>query len=332
MPLTKTPVSILDRANARKDWTEAAALQSTIDRARHAEELGYRRFWVAEHHGVPGITGSAPTILMAALAAQTQHIRIGCGGIMLPNHQPLVVAEQIATLEALFDGRIDAGVGRSLGFTSAVRKALRADKEAAARFEDELAELLDYLSGQAAITARPVNSGRTPLFVLATGTGVDIAARAGLAVVFGGPALFRSPPEGDHPLDRYRRNFRPSRWYDKPHIIISANIAVGPSAAAARDLLLPEAWALARSRTRGEFAALQPVADLGLDGATERERSFVDQNLANAVFGTADEVRNQLMRLIDSVGADELLVTGGAHDVAAQLDSDARLMELMGSD
>lgn len=329
MPLIQIPVSILDRANARKDWTETAALQNTIERAQYAEQLGYRRFWVAEHHGVPGITGSAPTILMAALAAQTKHIRIGSGGIMLPNHQPLVVAEQISTLEALFGGRIDAGVGRSLGFTSGVRKALRADKEAAASFEDELSELLNYLSGQASVTARPANGGKTPLFVLATGAGVDIAARAGLAVVFGGPALFRSPSGGDHPLDRYRRNFRPSRWYNQPHVIISANIAVGPSPAAARDLLLPEAWGLAYSRTRGEFPALEPVANLDLDAATERERSLVDQNLANAVYGTADYVRSRLGELVDSAGADELLVTGGAYDVAGQLDSDARLMEAL---
>lgn len=325
MPLTKIPVSILDRANARKGWTEAHALQSTIARGQHAENLGYRRFWVAEHHGVPGITGSAPTILMAALAAQTHHIRIGSGGIMLPNHQPLVVAEQIATLEALYGSRIDAGVGRSLGFTSGVRKALRADREAAARFEDDLRELLAYLCGEAAITARPGNGGRTPPFVLATGAGVDIAARAGLAVVFGGPALFRTPQRGGHPLDRYRRNFQPSGWYDEPYVIISANIAVGPSTAAARDLLLPEAWALARSRTRGEFAALQPVADLDLEAASERERSLVDQNLGNAVYGTADHVRRQLEGLVDSAGADELLVTGGAYDVEAQLDSDAQL-------
>lgn len=329
MPLTKIPLSILDRANARRDWTEAAALQSTIERAQRAEQLGYRRFWVAEHHGVPGITGSAPTILMAALAAQTGHIRVGSGGIMLPNHQPLVVAEQIATLEALFGGRIDAGLGRSLGFTSGVRKALRADKEAAARFEDDLDELLDFLSGGAPITARPANSGQTPLFVLATGTGVDIAARAGLAVVFGGPALFRTPTEGEHPLDRYRRIFRPSRWYDEPHVIISANIAVGPDVATARDLLLPEAWALALSRTRGEFAALQPVADLDPDGLTERERSLVEQNLANAMYGTADDVRRDLTALIHSTGADELLVTGGAYDVGAQVDSDARLIDVM---
>lgn len=329
MPLTTIPVSILDRANARKDWTEAAALQGTIERAQRAEQLGYSRFWVAEHHGVPGITGSAPTVLMAALAAQTRRIRIGSGGIMLPNHQPLVVAEQIATLQALFPGRIDAGLGRSLGFTSGVRKALRTDKEAAGRFEDDLNELLDYLSGAAPITARPGDNSQTPLFVLATGTGVDVAARAGLAVVFGGPALFNTVQAAESPLKRYRRNFRPSAWYGKPHIIISANIAVGPTAAVARDLLLPEAWALARSRTRGEFTALHPVADLDVDAATDRERKFVEQNLDHAVYGIADDVRKQLTGLIDSTGADELLVTGGAYDVEAQLDSDERLMGLM---
>ncbi|WP_026819014.1 MsnO8 family LLM class oxidoreductase [Arthrobacter castelli] len=329
MALTKIPVSILDRANARAGWTEAAALQSTVERAQRAERLGYRRFWVAEHHGVPGITGSAPTVLMAALAAATESIRIGSGGIMLPNHQPLVVSEQLATLEALFGGRIDAGLGRSLGFTSGVRRALGADREDAARFEEDLGSLLDYLSGTSAITARPANRAQTPVFVLATGAGVDIAARAGLAVVFGGPGLFRAPEGGEQPLTRYRRMFRPSRWYAEPHIIVSANIAVGSSAAAARDLLLPEAWALALSRTRGEFTALQPATELDTGQTTDREQRFVEQNLEMAIYGTEGEVHRRLDDLVVSTGANELLVTGGAYDVGAQLESDARIIKIL---
>lgn len=330
MPSPRIPVSILDRANARENQAEADSLQSTIDRARHAEKLGYRRFWVAEHHGVPGITGSAPTVLMAALAARTEHIRVGSGGVMLPNHQPLVVAEQISTLEALWPGRIDLGIGRSVGFTGGVRKALRQDKEAAERFEDDLTELLAFLTGTASITARPRNHSRTPLFVLATGKGVDIAARAGLAVVLGGPALFRHDGVGGHAvLDRYRRNFQPSDWYPEPYVVASVNAAVAGTTDAAREVLLPEAWALARSRTRGEFPALEPAADIDSHRPTDRERTLIEENLGTSIYGTAAEVTDQLGSLTKDTSADELLVTGGAFDTAAQWDSDERLIDLL---
>lgn len=188
MGLAAVPVSILDRANVRESG-EAEALAATVQRAKRVEQLGYHRFWVAEHHGVPGIAGSAPTVLMAAVAAQTEKIRVGSGGVMLPSHPPLVVAEQAATLQALFPGRIDLGIGRSVGFTPAVRAALRQNNDAGDRFDADVAELMSYLTGTAPITARPYDDGATPLFVLATGKGTAVAAAAGLAVVVGGPVF-----------------------------------------------------------------------------------------------------------------------------------------------
>lgn len=178
MPLPAR-ISILDRANTRVGFSASETLHGVLDRARLAEELGYHRFWVAEHHAVPGIAGSVPSVLMAAIAGRTRSIRVGSGGIMLPNHQPLVVAEQAATLEALHPGRIDLGLGRSLGFTQAVRKALKNGKQDAERFEEDLTELLRYLSGSAPVTVRPRNASPPSVFVLATGSGTDIAARAG---------------------------------------------------------------------------------------------------------------------------------------------------------
>lgn len=324
------PVSILDRANSRQGHTESEALRQTVDRARSAEALGYHRYWVAEHHGVPGIAGSAPAVLMAAIASRTSRIRIGSGGIMLPNHQPLVVAEQAATLQALFPGRIDLGVGRSVGFTPAVRTALRQGKEAADGFEQDLGELLGYLSGTAGITARPRDGSATPVFVLATVKGADIAARAGLAVVLGGPALAKSAQPGSRTvLERYRDNFRPSERYAEPHVIASVNVAVADSAAAARDLLLPEAWAMAHARTRGEFPPLEPAAALRNRSSTPRESGIIDTVLASSVHGTASDVGERLEELLALTGADELLVTGGAYDTAGQERSDALLAELM---
>ncbi|WP_104180461.1 MsnO8 family LLM class oxidoreductase [Arthrobacter sp. B0490] len=311
-------VSVLDRAQSRLGSSDAGTLQAVIGRARRAEGLGYRRFWVAEHHGVPGIAGSAPAILAAAVLAGTTTMRVGTGGIMLPNHQPLVVAEQAATLAALSGGRFDLGVGRSLGFTSAVRTALRTGKEEADRFGEDIAELLAFLDGTAPVTARPQDAGRTPVFVLATGQGVDIAARAGLAVVLGGPALFR---DGRPALERYRAAFRPSAWWDRPHVVASLNVAVAGTEAAARRLLLPEARALAVSRTKGYFPPLGS-ADEPL---TAREEGLVEESLATAVYGTAAEVELQLDELQARTGADELLVSGGAYDLEGQAVSDELL-------
>ncbi|MBE0010251.1 MULTISPECIES: MsnO8 family LLM class oxidoreductase [unclassified Arthrobacter] len=326
MALPLLRISILDRANARDGFSASDALNRVLERAQRAAEWGYHRFWVAEHHAVPGIAGSVPAVLMAAVAARTHSIRVGSGGIMLPNHRPLLVAEQAATLEALHPGRIDLGVGRSVGFTPAVRDALRAGKQEAEEFEDHLAQLLAYLSGAAAITARPRNDSATPVFVLATGSGIDIAARAGLGVVLGGPAVFRTDQNGTFPaLDRYRTQFRPSRWFERPYIMVSANVAVAATRQAARELLLPEAVALARSRTTGEFAALAPVSPTEWAVLTLREKEAVERSLSTSIYGTASEVWTQIQHLLATSGADELLITGGAFDVAAQAESDRLL-------
>lgn len=329
----RLPVSILDRANTRAGTDEAGALQAVAERAQRAERLGFTRFWVAEHHGVPGIAGSTPTVLMAAIAARTSTLRVGSGGVMLPNHQPLVVAEQAATLEALFPGRIDLGLGRSLGFTPAVRRALRTDRDAARRFPEDLEELLGFLRGNAAFTARPANRAATPPFVLATGQGLATAARAGLAVVVGGPTLFEREGRPAHPgLERYRQQFRPSPWHAEPYVIASANVAVADSRAAARRLLLPEAWALARSRSQGEFRALQDVDDvvarLHGEGVTSRDRQRVTENLDRSIHGTPDEVSTGIADLVAFTGADEVMVTGGMSDVEGQRRSDELLADM----
>ncbi|AUZ88555.1 LLM class flavin-dependent oxidoreductase [Arthrobacter agilis] len=322
MSLPFTGLSVLDRAQSRLGTPEAETLQRVVERARQAERLGYRRFWVAEHHGVPGIAGSVPAVLAAAVASRTTAIRIGTGGIMLPNHQPLVVAEQAATLNALFSGRFDLGIGRSLGFTQAVRTVLRAGREEADRFEQDIAELLAFLGGTAPVTARPQDGGRTPVFVLATGQGLDIAARAGLAVVLGGPALFRN---GNAALERYRTAFRPSPWWEEPHVTVSVNVAVAATTAQARQLLLPEARALAVSRTRGYFPPLEAAGDEPLSA---REEGYVAESLATAVYGTPGEVSRQLIDLQARTGAAELLVAGGAFDLEGQAASDELLAEL----
>jgi luciferase family oxidoreductase group 1 len=205
-------LSLLDRSRTRAGEDDATALRGTVARAVAAERLGYDRFWVAEHHGVPGVAGAAPAVLLAAIAGATSSIRLGSAGVMLPHHQPLVVAEQFATLTAFAPGRIDLGVGRSPGFTRPVRQALRSDL--VRDFAEDLAELRDHLTGSAEITAHPRPDGVVPMYVLATDRGLTVAAELGLPVIVGGPLLgvTGDPTPGLEALAGYRNDFRPSGW------------------------------------------------------------------------------------------------------------------------
>lgn len=320
-------LSLLDRSRTRSGTPDSVGLTGSIERAVRAEALGYHRFWVAEHHAVPGIANGSPAVLLAAIGAHTARIRLGSGGIMLPNHQPFVVAEQLLMLEALYPGRIDAGMGRSLGFTPPVRAALRQDDMAGERFGDDLEELRSYLDATAGVTVRPATSHRVPLYVLATGKGLEIAARLGLPAVVGGPLL-----AGDGPveaLDRYRRDFRPSERAQHPSVIVSLDVMVADDDATARELMLPEAWAMARSRQTGEFGPLEPVSSILGHSWTSQLRSRVEQTLASAVHGSPATVRKGLERLVERTGAAEVLASTSTYDREALNASDAALRDLL---
>lgn len=313
-------LSVLDRATSLTGDSDATALQRVVAHARDAEKLGFSRFFVAEHHAVPGLPGSQPAMLVVACAAATDRIRIGTAGIMLPDHQPLIVAEQIATLEALHPARIDAGIGSSLGFTAPVRAALRQGDvaELQARYPSDLRELLSYLDGTAAVTARP-RAGDTPVWLLAGFRSALLAAELGLGVILGGPNQVAA-------ARLYRENFRPGR-IDAPSVILSNTVAVAPTTSAARDLLLPEAYAQARARTTGSFDPLLPVADLPEPTAQERRR--MDEALTSAIHGTPGDVEKQLRKLLDAAGAEELLVTGGMSDLRGRAESERLLAGML---
>ncbi|MCX5380897.1 LLM class flavin-dependent oxidoreductase [Streptomyces sp. NBC_00091] len=324
-------VSILDRSRTREGYTAPQALRDTVELARAAEELGYHRFWVSEHHSVPGVAGSAPTVLAAAVAAATRRIRVGTGGVMLPNHQPLVVAEQFGVLEALFPGRIDMGLGRSVGFTGGIRRALGRDTGDADRFEEQLAELLGWIDGSQRahpeVHARPAEGLRIPPFVLATGEGAGIAARAGLPMVVGD---LRARGKVAEAVRRYREEFRPSPWGGEPYVVVSGTVAVASSGEAARRILLPEAWALAHSRTRGSFPPLRPAEEVEALEMTAKERELYEGALAGHIAGTEEEVAGRLAEVTEATGADELLVTTSTYDRTALLDSFGRLARITG--
>nr|WP_302477541.1 LLM class flavin-dependent oxidoreductase [Aeromicrobium stalagmiti] len=320
----------MDRSRTRAGRPEAEGLTGSVERAVQAEALGYDRFWVAEHHAVPGIASGSPAVLLAAIGATTDRIRIGSGGVMLPNHQPLVVAEQFLMLEALHPGRVDLGIGRSLGFTPAVRAALRHDLDGPDTFEDDLDELRRLLAGEAAVTAHPVAPAPVPISLLATGRGMEIAARLGLPVVVGGPVLLEDA--GVEALASYRRDFRPSKQAADPHVTISLDVTVADDDATARELALPEAWAMARSRQTGEFPPLEAVESIRAQAWTSQLRQRVEASLDAAVAGSPATVRASLDELVTRTGADELMASTSTYDREALLASDALLREIVGGD
>ncbi|MGW6156478.1 LLM class flavin-dependent oxidoreductase [Streptomyces sp. NPDC055144] len=319
-----TRFSVLDRSRTREGHTGPDALRDTVELAQDLERLGYHRVWVSEHHGVPGVAGSAPTVLAAAVAAATRTIRVGTGGVMLPNHQPLVVAEQFGVLESLFPGRIDMGLGRSVGFTDGVRRALGRDKDDAGDFAGRLDELLAFFTGTSAtrVHARPAEGLTVPPFVLAMGEGASIAARAGLPMVIGD---FRSREKMLRGIDRYRAEFRPSAWADEPYVVVSGTVAVAGSEPEARRLLVPEAWSMAYSRTHGTFPPLPPAERVATLEMTAKERELYESGLQGHIAGTEHQVANELETVIKDSGAQEVLVTTSTYDREGLLESYRRL-------
>jgi luciferase family oxidoreductase group 1 len=319
-------LSLLDRSRTRAGRPDAEALTGTVARAVHADRIGYDRFWVAEHHAVPGIASGSPPVLMGAVASATSRIRVGSGGIMLPHHQPIVVAEQLRMLEALHPGRVEAGLGRSSGFTAPVRQALREDPDATDRFADDVRELRDLLDGRGPVTVRPAG-GPVPLFLLATGRGVALAADLGLPVVVGGPVLWSDDLAGL--LADYRRRFRPTETLERPSVVLSLDVVVADDAATARDLALPEAWAMAQSRRTGEFPPLESPADIRAQDWPDQVRRRVEASLDRTVAGDAATVRRELERLAERTGADELLASTSTWDRDALHAADAALRALV---
>ncbi|MFC7457285.1 MsnO8 family LLM class oxidoreductase [Brachybacterium sp. GCM10030267] len=319
-------LSLLDRSRTRSDEEEGTALVHTVERAQQVEAAGYHRFWVAEHHAVPGIASGSPAVLLGAVGAQTSTIRLGSGGVMLPNHRPLVVAEQFQMLEGLYPGRVDLGLGRSLGFTEPVRRALGRLESDTESFAAEIAEVRAHLAGEADVTAHPRPTAEIPLFVLATGAGLDVAAQLGLPVVIGGPIL--DAPELPERLAAYRRAFR-SHHGSSPMVIASADALIADTDAEARELALPEVWAMARSRTTGMFEALEPVAQIRRTTWSSKERQRVEKGLDATITGTAETVSRRLQQIIERTGAQEILSSASTYDRAALADSDVRLAELL---
>ena len=243
---------------------------------------------------------------------------------MLPNHRPIIVAEQVKMLHALHPGRVDLGLGRSLGFTAPVREALGVRRYTPEQFAEDIDALAGFLTDTGPVTAMPAGAGPPPVFVLATGSGLEVAARAGLPVVVGGPAL-----RDDHGgITAYRSTFRPSEFCTEPQVIISLDVMVADTTERARELLLPEAWAMADSQSTGAFPPLSPVATLRDRAATNKQARTIERTIDGAVYGTPDQVLQELADLIQRTGAVEVLASTSTYDREDLARADAALAEL----
>jgi luciferase family oxidoreductase group 1 len=309
------PFSILDLCPIAEGSTVGKALAQSLDLARHAEALGYNRFWLAEHHNIPGIASAATAVVIAHVAAGTQRIRLGAGGVMLPNHAPLVIAEQFGTLAALHPGRIDLGLGRAPGGDMATARALRRTLVGGEdRFPQDVLELQSYLADanpEAAVRAVPGQGTGVPLWILGSSTyGAQLAAMLGLPYAF---ASHFAPAALFEALEIYRETFRPSAQLEKPYAMVAANVIAAPTDDEA-DLLATSVMQSFLNLRRGR-PGLLPPPDPGLPARlTGQERAMLDQIFACSAVGGPERVRAGLARIIDATGADELILAANVHD------------------
>jgi luciferase family oxidoreductase group 1 len=316
------PFSVLDLSPIPEGGTAADALRNTLDLARHAEALGYRRYWLAEHHNMPGIASAATAVVIGHVAAGTRAIRVGSGGIMLPNHAPLVIAEQFGTLESLFPGRIDLGLGRAPGTDMLTSRALRRDLGAAAdRFPEDVAELRALLSPAAPgqrIRAVPGEGLRVPIWLLGSSLySAQLAAMLGMPFAF---ASHFAPAAMMQALELYRSRFEPSADLARPYAMLGVNVIAGDTDQDARRLATSLQQSFVNLR-RGRPGRLPPPIDDLDDFASPEEQAQLCQALACSFVGGKDAVRTGLAAFIARTDADELIVSGHIFDHAARLRS-----------
>jgi luciferase family oxidoreductase group 1 len=324
-------LSVLDQSVSVAGSTEDAAIRDTLDLAQHCERLGYARFWVSEHHGLPTIIGSAPEILMAAIAARTTRIRIGSAGVMLPHYSALKVAEQFRVLEALAPGRIDLGVGRAPGGDMRTARALNPSAHAAAeQFPEQVRDLQAWTSLPAhqGIAAHPHGPHAPEVWILGSSNyGAQLAAHFGLPYAY---AYFFVDGQGaDEALALYRRLYRPSERHPQPQATVCVwALAADTHEAAAHHALGRERWRV--DRARGVLGPLQPPEAIARRGFTPDEWPTVEAMRAKAFVGTGAEVGAQLRDLADELQLDEIVINTWAHDPAVRRTSYALLAHEFG--
>jgi len=326
MRAMKTPLSILDLAPIVEGSDAAQALRHSLDLARHAEAWGYRRYWVAEHHNMDGVASSATAVLVGHIAGGTKTIRVGSGGVMLPNHAPLVIAEQFGTLATLYPGRIDLGLGRAPGTDRQTMRALRrhlASSEEEEGFPRDVVELQGYLSEGGAdqpVRAIPGIGTRVPIWLLGSSLySAQLAAYLGLPFAF---ASHFAPDLLLQALEVYRGGYRPSADWSEPYAMVGVNVVAGDSDGEAA-VLFTSIQQRFLGMQRGRRGPLpKPIDPSALESMwTAQEKAGVQRMLAATAVGSPDSVRRQLDAIVERTAADELIVAGAIHDHAARLRS-----------
>jgi len=313
------PFSVLDLSPILQGGSAADAFHNTLDLARHAERLGYRRYWLAEHHNMPGIASAATSVVIGHVAGGTSTIRVGAGGIMLPNHAPLMIAEQFGTLESLYPGRIDLGLGRAPGTDQRTARALRRERmDSADTFPQDVLELMSYFKPaipDQAVRAYPGAGLSVPVWILGSSLfGAQLAAALGLPFAF---ASHFAPDYLLPALQIYRENFRPSDQLAAPYAMLGIGVFAADSDREARRLFTSLQMQFVNLR-RGRPSPLQAPVDSLEDYWTPAERAGVDHAMAYAEVGGPETVRRGLQHFIDTTGADELMITAQIYDHAAR--------------
>ena len=315
------PFSVLDLSPILEGSHAAQSFYNTRDLAQHAEGWGYRRYWLAEHHGMPGIASAATAVLIGHVAGATKSIRVGAGGIMLPNHSPLVIAEQFGTLESLYPGRIDLGLGRAPGSDQATARAMRRNLNSDSdEFPQDVMELMDYFSDapQQPVRAVPGTGLNVPMWILGSSTfGAQLAAHLGLPYAF---ASHFAPAQMLQAIATYRTNFRPSSRLAKPYVMLGFNIFAADTDEEAQFRASSSQQAFVNLRS-GRPGRLPPPVEGYISRIGLQERTILDQVLSCAAIGSPDTVRKALQTFIARTGADELMVTAQIFDHAARLRS-----------
>ncbi len=323
------PYSLLDLTPVPEGSTPADALANTLDLARHAESLSYHRYWLAEHHNMPGIASAATSVVIGHVAAGTSAIRVGAGGIMLPNHAPLVIAEQFGTLATLFPGRIDLGVGRAPGTDMMTARALRRSLENSDNFPQDVYELMAYFEDvepNQRVQAVPGGGTHVPVWILGSSLyGAQLAAHLGLPYAF---ASHFAPAALEQAASVYRETFRPSATLEQPYFMLAANVFAAETDSEAHHLRTSMQQSFARLRSGRPGLLPPPVddieAEIGAGGM-----AMVEEAMRISAVGSPQTVRRELAGLIETHRPDEIILTGMIHDHGARKRSFAIAAEAM---
>ena len=326
------PFSVLDLSPINQGSDAAQAFQNSKELAQHAERLGYQRYWLAEHHNMPGIASAATSVVIGHIAAHTSTIRVGAGGIMLPNHSPLVIAEQFGTLESLFPGRIDLGLGRAPGSDQRTARALRRNMgDSADSFPQDVVELLDYFKEAIpyqAVRAIPGAGLKVPVWLLGSSLySAQMAAELGLPFAF---ASHFAPGFMQSAIEIYRSRFKPSETLARPHVMLGLNVFAADSDDEARRLFTSLQQQFV-NLVRGVPGQLAPPLEHINDFWRPEEKAHVERSLSCSVVGSPETVARGLQAFIDETGADELMITAQMYDHAARLRSFGIVSEVRGS-